>query len=180
MRGEPSPSASKAEPAIRIRPAVPQDRSFVRALALEVFSIYGSYDSYLTDWFDMDEVQTWIGEIDGERVGLMMLVPRPHPWKTKEAVADLLAIAVSPSHQTRGVGTELLSKAIEEARTLPAPFPIREMHLSVAETNARAQRLFSRRGFRIISGHGIYPAGQRAFHMVKVLAKLPAPRGEWE
>jgi ribosomal protein S18 acetylase RimI-like enzyme len=43
------------------------------------------------------------------------------------------------------------------------------MHLSVAEGNSRAQRLFARRGFRRTGGEGIYPAGQRALHMVKVL-----------
>jgi ribosomal protein S18 acetylase RimI-like enzyme len=67
------------------------------------------------------------------------------------------------------VGTVLLDKAIEEAPLLLSPLPIVEMHLSVAEGNSRAQRLFARRGFRRTGEVGIYPAGQRALHMVKIL-----------
>jgi ribosomal protein S18 acetylase RimI-like enzyme len=160
---------SKSRLPVRLRPAQPDDRSFVSELAVKVFSIYGSYGRYLTDWFDEESVTTLIGEIDQERVGLLMLAARPSHIHPDRGVAELLAIAVKPSHQSRGLGTILLEKAIEEAPRLPSPLPIVEMHLSVADGNSRAQRLFSRRGFRRTGGEGIYPAGQRALHMVKGL-----------
>lgn len=156
-------------PEIQVRLARSEDREFVHELAIEVFSVYGSYGRYLTQWFDSEGVHTWIAETEHEQVGLTMIGIARHPTLTRSAVADLLAIAVKPSYQTKGVGTILLRNAIDVAPSMPSPFPIIEMHLSVAETNARAQRLFSRRGFRMISGEGVYPAGQRALHMVKKL-----------
>jgi ribosomal protein S18 acetylase RimI-like enzyme len=156
-------------PGLQVRISRSEDREFVRDLAIEVFTVYGSYGSYLTEWFDSGEVSTWIAEAEQEKVGLTMIGIKPHPSLAQKAVADLLAIAVRPSYQTKGVGTILLRHAIDVAPNIPSPFPIVEMHLSVAETNVRAQRLFSRRGFRMISGEGIYPSGQRALHMMRKL-----------
>jgi ribosomal protein S18 acetylase RimI-like enzyme len=141
----------------------------VRDLAAEVFSVFGSYGRYLTDWFDEEGVTTLVGELEEAQVGLLMLAVRPSHIDPGRGVAELLAIAVKPSQQSRGLGNLLMDKAIEVAPRLPSPIPIVEMHLSVAEGNARAQRLFARRGFRRTGGEGIYPAGQRAVHMVKVL-----------
>jgi ribosomal protein S18 acetylase RimI-like enzyme len=160
---------STEQPTVEVRPAQKQDRDFVRSLAVDVFSIYGSYGHYLTEWFDSDEVTTWIGEIERTPVGLVMLQPRPHRRNPQAAVAELLAIAVEPVKQSRGIGSYLLDYAIREASTLPCPLPIIEIHLSVAEGNSKAQRLFSRRGFRFRGGEGIYPAGQRALHMIRKL-----------
>jgi ribosomal protein S18 acetylase RimI-like enzyme len=156
-------------PRMRIRQADSDDRDFVRDLATEVFSIYGSYGRYLTDWFDQEGVTTLVGEIEEEPIGIIMLGVRPSHTDPGRGVAELLAIAVTPSRQSQGLGSILMNKAVEEAPRLPSPIPIVEMHLSVAEGNARAQRLFGRRGFRQTGGEGIYPAGQRAIHMVKVL-----------
>ncbi len=155
------------EPSLHIRRAGLEDRIFLRELAQKVFSVYGSYDRYLTEWSDSDETVTLIGVIGDEQVGLAMLVVHPRQRSRTEAVAELLAIAVEPRFQSKGVGSMLFEKVIEEASRLPVP--IVEMHLSVAEGNSRAQRLFARRGFRLIAGEGVYPAGQRALHMVKVL-----------
>ena len=80
-------------------------------------------------------------------------------------MADLVAIAVRPEYQTRGVGQRLLTGALETASHLvPA---VDRLWLVVADGNARAQRLFSRNGFRAVDGVGVYPGGQRALRMVK-------------
>jgi ribosomal protein S18 acetylase RimI-like enzyme len=159
----------RREPSLRLRRADRDDRKFLRELAQKVFSVYGSYERYLTEWYDSDGTITLIGVMGDERVGLAMLAVYPKQGSRTEAVAELLAIAVEPKFQSKGIGTVLLEKVIEEASHLPNPVPIVEMHLSVAEGNSRAQRLFARRGFRLIAGEGVYPAGQRALHMVKVL-----------
>jgi len=159
--------ASEAQ--LLVRRANSEDRSFIRELAVKVFSVYGSYDQYLTEWAETHETTTLIGEIGGERVGLAMLAVYPARRSRSEGVAELLAIAVEPSFQARGVGTMLLEKVIQEASRLPYAFPIVEIHLSVAEGNSRAQRLFSHRGFRRTAGEGVYPSGQRALHMIKAL-----------
>jgi ribosomal protein S18 acetylase RimI-like enzyme len=167
MKDSADSSKSSERPDIKIRLARKEDRGFVRSLAVDVFSIYGSYGRYLAEWFDSDDVTTWIGEIEQKPIGLVMLAPRPHLRNPQAAVAELLAIAVEPDRQSRGVGSVLLDYAISEARSLPCLLPIIEIHLSVAEGNSKAQRLFSRRGFRFRGGEGIYPAGQRALHMIK-------------
>ena len=152
-----------------MRCAIEEDRAFVRRLAYSVFSIYGSYDRYLVEWFDTQGVVTLVGELDRQAVGLAMLMAYPNRLKGNEALADLLAIAVDPEFQNQGVGTALLERAIAEAPLLDSKYPIREIHLSVAEGNARGQRMFSRHGFRFSSDEGIYPAGQRALHMARSL-----------
>ncbi|MGH9460119.1 MAG: GNAT family N-acetyltransferase [Vicinamibacteria bacterium] len=167
---ETSPRAgSQAASAVVFRPAQPQDRHFVRELGERVFSIYGSYDRYLVEWFETRGVVTLMAEIDQTPVGLAMLMAYPNPANRTEALADLLAIAVTPEYQSQGIGTLLLEKSIEQAPLLDATIPIREIHLSVAENNARGQRLFSRYGFRYSREEGLYPAGQRALHMSRSL-----------
>lgn len=161
--------ASRAAAPVAFRLARPSDRRFVRGLAERVFSVYGSYDRYLVEWFGTQGVVTLLAEIDQTPVGLAMLMAYPNPAKRTEALADLLAIAVAPEYQSQGIGTLLLRKSIEEAPLLDAVIPIREIHLSVAETNARGQRLFSRHGFRYSRDEGLYPAGQRALHMSRPL-----------
>ncbi len=157
--------AARAGGRLSVRVATGDDRAFVRRLAHSVFSIYGSYDRYLVEWFDTQGVLTLVGELDEQPVGLAMLMAYPNRMKGDEALADLLAIAVVPEFQTQGVGTALLTKAIAEAPLLDSEHPIREIHLSVADGNARGQRLFSQHGFRFSRDEGIYPAGQRALHM---------------
>lgn len=162
-------AAPGASSTVAFRLAQPKDRQFVRGLAERVFSVYGSYDRYLVEWFDTKGVVTLLAEIDRIPVGLAMLMAYPNPAKRSEAVADLLAIAVAPEYQAQGIGTLLLRKSIEHAPLLDAVIPIREIHLSVAENNARGQRLFARHGFRYSRDEGIYPAGQRALHMSRPL-----------
>ena len=162
-------AASEAANAVSFRLAQPEDRRFVRELGERVFSIYGSYDRYLVEWFETRGVVTLMAEIEQTPVGLAMLMAYPNPANRGEALADLLAIAVAPEHQSQGIGTLLLEKSIEHAPLLDTTIPIREIHLSVAETNARGQRLFSRHGFRYSRDEGIYPAGQRALHMSRPL-----------
>ena len=163
------PSDSSSSLPVVIRLARDKDLEFVRSLAEQVFLTYGSYDRYLSEWFSTEGVSTYIAEMGGDRVGFFMLVCYPHQSRPSEAVADLLAIAVAPDYQARGVGTALLEKSLREAKRLFSPIPVREMHLSVAETNQRAQRLFSRHGFRVQNDRGLYPSGQRAIHMSKSL-----------
>jgi ribosomal protein S18 acetylase RimI-like enzyme len=90
----------------------------------------------------------------------------PQRTETSEpSVGELLSIAVVPELRSLGIGSALLDRAI--ATAFEAGPKVREIRLSVAEGNARAQRMFARRGFRIGPAVGIYPAGQRALFMSK-------------
>jgi len=141
------------------------DADFVSSLARASFLAYGSYDRYLRDWFRDEAVSTFVAELDGRTAGFFMLTSYRDPDHPEKPIADLVAIAVDAPWQSRGVGKRLLDRAIELARESDPP--ARELWLVVADSNARAQRFFSRRGFRRREGVGVYPAGQRALRMVK-------------
>lgn len=76
---------------------------------------------------------------------------------------ELTALAVSPSHQRRGVGRAMLREAIRRARRLNANY----MVLHTAKQNCRARALFESEGFRynrILEN--FYPNGQAAQEMI--------------
>jgi len=151
--------------------SAPDDAGFVLAVAHTAFLAYGSYDTYLEEWFGNDAVDTYIAEIHGNRAGFFMLTSYHDAEGGRGLIADLVAIAVQPKYQSRGVGKRMLAHAIAIAAN--ADPPAREMWLVVAEGNSRAQRFFAGRGFRLRDGVGVYPAGQRALRMVKPLEVTP-------
>ena len=156
---------------VRIRRGGTGDGAFVRAVAEQVFAELGDYGRILPTWLLHDGVLTHIAEEGGVAVGYTMLgfysaaAPRQH-----EYVADLLAIAVAPSAQGRGVGKQLLDHAVGQAALARRRLPVTELRLSVAEPNARARALFHQFGFTFVEGeHGRYDGGQRALHMSRLV-----------
>ncbi len=160
-----SSKPSPCESEIIVRPARAQDAPFIRAMAQNTFLAFGSYDRYLADWFENDAVTTSIAELDERAAGFSMITAYADPERPRENVADLVAIAVVTELQSRGIGGQLLAKALALAESSPSK--PREVWLVVAEDNPRAQRLFRSAGFRLGDGLGIYPAGQRALRMIK-------------
>lgn len=158
--------------AFRIRRGGPADTEFVRRVAVEVFSHFGDYGRILPTWLMHDGVLTHVAEEPrgdwAVPVGYTMLGFYPIP---KDAfVADLLAIAVAPEAQGRGIGRHLLDHAILQAKAAKRRLSLRELRLSVADTNTRARQLFTQAGFRVIPGeHGFYDGGQLALHMTRPL-----------
>jgi ribosomal protein S18 acetylase RimI-like enzyme len=148
----------------KIRRGGPADVDFIRAVAERVFSHFGDYGRILPGWLLHEGVLTHVAELDDRPLGYTML--GFYPVTRGEYVADLLAIAVAPADQGAGVGRQLLEHAIAQARAARRRLPIREMRLSVADSNARARRLFVQLGFRLMQGdHGLYDGGQIALHM---------------
>ena len=159
---------------IAIRRAGAPDLDFIKTLCREVFLVYGSYDRYVDEWFHADVVETVVADIEGAPVGFAMLALYPPAESSERAVAELLAIAVSREYRSRGVANALLERCFSLARE--SSLAVSEIRLSVAEGNARAQRMFARKGFRILPQKGIYPAGQRAILMSMKLQELRSPR----
>jgi len=156
-------------PKLEIRPGSIRDEEFVRSLANRVFSVYGDYGTLLPEWMVHPAVMTYIAEEDDKPVGFTMLGLYV-PDRTRGYVADLLAIAVMPSAQSRGVGKALLDHALSTARTLGKRMPVKEIRLDVADTNTRGRNLFVSRGFELADeDHGYYQGGQRALRMRKQL-----------
>lgn len=153
-----------------IRAGSPADTTFVRQIAEEVFRDFGDYGKIIPEWLVHDGVLTFVAEEDGKPAGFTMIGFYRIDEEELSYAADLLAIAVAPSAQARGIGRRLLEHAIATARAARKRLPVRELRLSVADTNARARKLFVAAGFVEVPGeHGRYDGGQRALHMSRAL-----------
>jgi ribosomal protein S18 acetylase RimI-like enzyme len=143
--------------AVSIRPATPQDRDFVLALADRLVDGFAapSHRSKpeliegdrraLAEWFD-DSAKAgeamYIAELDGKPAGVAYLVTlvdyfnlRPH--------AHLSVLAVSKETEGKGVGSALLEQSAAWARERGSD----RLTLSALVTNARARALYERKGF---------------------------------
>ena len=156
-----------------IRKSRPDDLPFIRSLALEAFSIYGDYETILTDFFIQEGVYTYVAEKPlengAEPVGLLMMVVRKPRWRGPH-IAEILAIAVVQDRQDQGVGSAMIEFAKEWPQSFRGMVWVSETHLSVAEPNTRGRAFFERHGFSVIQEEPwTYPAGQRALRMRYVL-----------
>jgi ribosomal protein S18 acetylase RimI-like enzyme len=111
-------------------------------------------------------VRTAVAWSGTTRTGFAMYVPVDEV----PGELDLVAIAVEPAWQARGVGRALLAFVEDEARTLAGGRSACSVRLTVAEDNAVARGLFEGTGYRPIDGeHGRYDGGQRSMGLRKRL-----------
>lgn len=149
-----------------VRPGRAEDEEAVRAIADEVFTVFGEYGSWLPDYLIHPGVWSFVFEVRRIVVGFALLGVLEPDERFGGRLADLLAIAVQTSHQGRGIGTVLLERVVEKAKYLRHTIDLKEVRLTVAEPNVRARRLFARYGFTPIEGdHGFYDKGQRALRL---------------
>ena len=146
---------------IQIRLATESDRTFIRGLSAEVFSIYGDgYPREIADnRFGMQDHTHFIAEDDSGSLGFSLMES-----SNGNPRAELHAIAVDLSRQHHGVAQALLAAVEEHARTGGST----ELHLIVAEVNTSGRNLFQRAGFIDLgSAQGRFPNGQQALLMRK-------------
>jgi len=171
-----------------VRPATPADRGWVRVLAAEVFGSYGDYGRLVPEWMSGAGVKTIIlteaMDAAGFAVTCMARVPSTRgpagapsvgaePGDASLAV-DLMAIAIEPARQGRGLGRWLLEVVVEGAQELASStdLPIVEVTLTVAEDNEIARGLFTSAGFVAVGGGGgTYPGGQVALQMARPIRR---------
>lgn len=132
---------------VRLRPATPDDYGFALALYLETIRPHAAL---LIDWRDEAEAERFAGfwrsdearivTLDGTDVGWVQVEESP------EAVA-LRQFYLSPAHQGRGIGSQVLARLIVEWDGRPA-------RLSVLRNNP-ARRLYERFGFVVCGESGI-------------------------
>jgi ribosomal protein S18 acetylase RimI-like enzyme len=159
-----------------IRRATLQDGDWIRDTAAHVYAALGDYGRVIPGWVSHPGVATYVETTDdGLRRGFILLGFYA-PWTVSETerssihpgelVADLLAIAVAPEQQRQGIGKTLLGYAVDLVREASARAPVRELRLTVADTNLIAQHLFDSFGFEVLDeNHGAYDGGQRAIRM---------------
>jgi ribosomal protein S18 acetylase RimI-like enzyme len=156
-----------------IRRAESADHPWIIATGAEAYRDLGDYTRILPSWLEQPGVLAWIDyDLQGRgRAFAMLGFYLETPTPSAEVVADLLALAVLPAFQRRGIGSKLLTHVIEVAERVAPSSRITTLRLTVAETNVAAQRLYLRAGFRVVDGSATYDRGQRALRMVRSLIR---------
>ncbi len=160
-----APLAEKQESgrSLIVREARPEDLPFVAALSGRVFSVFGQYEQAVADWFRTGGVHTYIAWEDQQPKGFVMISSL---YYVSSVLSEIMAIAVSPGVQRRGLGKKLLLKAEESAAKAGAAF----MLLHTAKNNIAARSFFSRNGYFVVTEKPrYYPAGQDGLRMIKKL-----------
>jgi ribosomal protein S18 acetylase RimI-like enzyme len=153
-----------------IRRALPGDHPWIQRVAADVYCDLGDYGAIIPSWLEHPGVLAYIEESGGQPRGFILLGFYEPPGDRGGYVADLLAIAVSPDHQGNGIGRALLDYAIHLARLAGRQNPVREIRLTVADSNDVGRHLYTSSGFRILDeNHGSYDGGQRAIRMARSL-----------
>lgn len=157
--------ATKKSTSITLRKGTPKDRQFISNLSRKVFSAFGDYAEIVLRWLDQPDVITVIAQEHITSLGFAMLYLRKN-FIFNRNVGELLAIAVIPEHQRRGIGRILLAYM----ESLAQKYGAIELRLSTAEMNKVACRFFEKADFTPIGARdNFYPAGQRALEMSKRL-----------
>jgi ribosomal protein S18 acetylase RimI-like enzyme len=162
-----------------IRRAEVQDYPWIVASGAEAYRDLGDYTRILPSWLEQPGVLAWIDhDSQGRGRGFAMLgfymEEPPVGRATRQVIADLLALAVLPAYQRRGIGTTLLEHVVEVAERVAPSSHITQLRLTVAEHNTAAQRMYARAGFHIIDGGATYDRGQRALRMARPLGRRSA------
>jgi ribosomal protein S18 acetylase RimI-like enzyme len=139
-----------------IRLAIDDDLDFIRELSIEVFSMFGDYGEVIYPWFSNPEVIPVMyvhNGLDPAGFGLVSVV-----------TGEILAIAVAPTYQRRGIGSALLTYM----DFLATQRGLRMLLLHTAKENTEAQSFFRKRGFKVVGAQeSYYPKGQTALIMSK-------------
>lgn len=172
-----------------IRRAEVQDHPWIVATGAEAYRDLGDYTRILPSWLEQPGVLAWIDhDMQGRGRGFAMLgfytedtragtpaaavaaaLAAPDGIHRQQVIADLLALAVLPAFQRKGIGSKLLDHVIEVAERVAPASHITQLRLTVAETNTGAQRLYARTGFHVVDGAATYDRGQRAIRMARPL-----------
>jgi ribosomal protein S18 acetylase RimI-like enzyme len=155
-----------------IRRAEAADHPWIIATGAEAYRDLGDYTRILPSWLEQPGVLAWIdqdGQGRGRGFAMLGFYMEDTGNGAPQVVADLLALAVLPGYQNKGIGTQLLEHVIEVAERVAPSSHITQLRLTVAETNLGAQRLYARNGFRVVDGSATYDRGQKALRMARSL-----------
>lgn len=158
---------------IEVRQLKPQEIEIIADISGEAFDIYGNYRSLLPNWAQIPDILTLVADIDGQVVGFLMMAL----FEDSCCYADVLAIAVRSEYRSLGCGATLLYTALKMLEEQAEAYQIKEVRLTVADTNTHGQNLFRKYGFRFTGENdGRYDGGQKALRMWRPIpGLLPSP-----
>jgi len=151
---------------IKIRPALDMDTGYIIQLSKRLFHNYGPYDRMVAEWLESGAATVIIAQINRQTAGFAML---GYPTSRFDYFysPELLALAVTPEKQRRGIGKSLLKeiekKAVETGTN--------RIFLHTEVKNFRARRLYSKNGYIPWEiKREFYPSGQDAVVMSKEIS----------
>lgn len=144
-----------AQAAITIRSGGASDREFIEHLGKRTVmdsvstlrtvtpeSVIDNYDRLLEIVESQSHISL-IAELDGQRVGFLLLLDSLPDEVSGLPQAFVAYMAVERKHRGGGVGAALLARAEQEARKQGLPY----ISLMVTEENAPARELYERAGY---------------------------------
>ncbi|TMQ03665.1 MAG: GNAT family N-acetyltransferase [Deltaproteobacteria bacterium] len=128
--------------AVVIRRAEVADHPWIIAIGAEAYRDLGDYTRILPSWLEQPGVLAWIDhDLQGRGRGFAMLgfyMEGGSP--SAEVVADLLALAVLPAFQRRGIGSKLLAHVPTSPRSGSTPAPASASSMARRATTAASAR----------------------------------------
>jgi ribosomal protein S18 acetylase RimI-like enzyme len=158
---------------LQIEAGRPEDAGAVESLAAEVFEAYGDYGRIIPRFYSTQGVHSFIARDAGELIGFVLLGFMP--WTGGESdqdwwMGDLLAIAVTPDRQGRGIGRRLMSEVDRLVGEMAGWRNLKEIQLTCAADNQAGLEFFARLGYRVVErNHGSFSNGQSAWRLARTL-----------
>jgi ribosomal protein S18 acetylase RimI-like enzyme len=161
-----------------IRPATSSDEPFLREMLFHSLYVEPGREPFTRDVLRLPEVARYVAgwgragdlgflaieDATGEPIGAVwsrLSVGDDKGFAYLDDATPELAVALLPEHRGRGVGTLLLTRYLERARTL---FPA--VSLSVSPDNP-AMRLYERLGFKAVDVRGGHPVMKKDLSPVR-------------
>lgn len=143
-----------------------EDLPGLEVLDKEVFDDLAYSMHYLRTFFNLFSKTWYVAECGGELAGYALVGP-----SSDQEGAWLLGLAVSSRHQGRGLGNELMAKAMQLFNDARVP----NAYITVRPDNAAAYHLYQKFGFRQVGEEheNYYGNGERR----KVLQRSLDPYG---
>lgn len=158
---------------LQIEAGRPEDASEVESLAAEMFEAYGDYGRIIPRFYSTQGVHSFVARDAGELLGFVLLGFLP--WTGGAAdrdwwVGDLLAIAVTPDRQGRGIGRRLMGEVHRLVSEMAEWRDLKEIQLTCSADNEGGLAFFDRLAYRVVDrSHGVYSNGQVACRMARTL-----------
>lgn len=147
--------------ALRIRRAIASDKAGLVALEYDTFNSDRLTPRQWARHLDSDSARVLVALAERELIGAAVIF-----FRVRSRVARLYSLAIDSRSRGRGIGNALLDAAEQHARRQGCS----SLRLEVRCDNKAAQRLYERRGYRVIGKIArYYDDGQDALRYEKTL-----------
>ncbi|OUJ18153.1 Acetyltransferase GNAT family [Methanonatronarchaeum thermophilum] len=142
---------------IEIRPFNPKDLIQITKIETKVFD-QESFHPYIFLEYNKPKNTFYVAEIKNQVVGYVIITTR-FPKKAK-----IISIAIHPNHQSKGIGSKLIKKAINQTKKQGT----KKITLEVKKTNNKAIKFYKKHGFqKTKTKKQYYSDGEDALYMTK-------------